>query len=175
MRQSYRPSYWKSARAVAMIISGGHLTMAWYWPQINDSKTAQDAALGGVAASLLIAAITSVAATLSIAYHKPILGLDGWSLLDAVIFAVAGWRIYRMSRIWAVVGLLMYSLEVAWRFVHPLGGIGFSPVAIIFIMGFVSAVRGTFSYRKLSKQSDRVHTEGHQMSVESKPEGNTLT
>src|SRR6202044_2986565 len=112
-RQSYRPSYWKSARAVAMIISGGHLTMAWYWPQINDSKTAQDAALGGVAASLLIAAITSVAATLSIAYHKPILGLDGWSLLDAVIFAVAGWRIYRMSRIWAVVGLLMYSLEVA--------------------------------------------------------------
>ena len=82
--------------------------MAWYWPTIEDESSAEHATKAAVGVSGFIAAITALLAVLSIIYHKPIFGLDGLGLIDAAIFALIAWRISKVSRTWAVVGLLMY-------------------------------------------------------------------
>src|SRR2546430_9127480 len=41
---------------------------------------------------------TGLIGILSLAYRKPVLGLDGWALLGAGFFAVVGWGIGRLSR-----------------------------------------------------------------------------
>jgi len=125
--------------------------VAWIWPKIEDVNTAETAVRGGIGASAIIAAVTGIAAILSIAYRKPILGLDGWALVDAALFAFAAWRIHKMSRTWAIVGLSLYLLEVADRFAsRPGGAVGV--LTIIFILAFISAIRGTFAFHRYRKQ-----------------------
>jgi hypothetical protein len=63
-----------------------------------------------------VAAITGLMAPLSIFQRRPLAGFDGWSLLDAVLFVVIAWRIRRMSGTWAVLGFLIYLLEVVFNF-----------------------------------------------------------
>jgi hypothetical protein len=41
--------------------------------------------------SYLIAAVNGLIAALSFVYQKPFGGISGWSLLDAALFAAAGW------------------------------------------------------------------------------------
>jgi hypothetical protein len=132
--------------------------MAWYWPKVEDAKTAQTAALEAVGAGLFVTGVTGVAAALSIVYRRPILGIDGGALFDASLFALVSWRVYKMSRTWAVLGLLLYLFEVAWRIAKQVGssdatfGTGFSPVALILILAFVNGIRGTFAFRRFSRQ-----------------------
>ena len=76
--------------------------MSRYWPEIKDASTAKDAVYGAVGISAFIAAITALLAILSLIYKKPILALDGLSLVDAGLFALVAWRIHKMSRTWAV-------------------------------------------------------------------------
>ena len=135
---------------------------AWHWPKIDDAKTARDAALEGVGVSLFVSAVTGGTAVLSILSRKPILGVNEWALFDAALFALVGWRIYRMSRVWAVLGLLLYLAEMAARILQYFESSGgdsippFSVVAAIFTLGFVNAVRGTFAFERFNKQATGV-------------------
>jgi hypothetical protein len=99
--------------------------MAWYWPTIEDESSAQHATKAAVGVSGFIAAVTALIAILSMVYRKPILGLDAWGLIDAVIFGWIAWRISKLSRAWAIVWLLMYLLEVGYKLVtNPSGALG---------------------------------------------------
>jgi hypothetical protein len=130
--------------------------MAWLWPKIEDAKTARDAALQGAGVGLFVAAVTGVAASLSILYDKPVLGIDGWALIDAALFAVVSWRVYKMSRPWAVLGLLLYLTEVGLRIAEAGFNRGYSPVALVFALAFVNAVRGTFAFHRFGKQAAKL-------------------
>jgi hypothetical protein len=124
--------------------------MAWYWPTIDDKSSAEHATKSAVGVSGFIAAVTALAAVLSIVYHKPILSLDGWGLVDAVIFALIAWRISKVSRTWAIVGLLMYLFEVGYKLVtSPSGALGV--LTIIFILTYINAIRGAFAYHRYRK------------------------
>lgn len=124
--------------------------MAWYWPAIEDESSAEHATRAAVGVSGFIAAVTALSAVLSLAYHKPIFGIDGWGLFDAFIFAVIAWRISKMSRIWVIVGLLMYLLEIAYKLAtNPSGALGI--LTIIFILMYISAIRGAFAYHRYRK------------------------
>jgi hypothetical protein len=120
--------------------------MSWYWKEIEDKDSAEDATKAAVGISYFIAAVTGLIAVLTLVYSKPILGLNGWALLDAGLFAVIGWRIGKLSRAWTVVGLALYLLEV----LDSIGrrGVGFSVVSIVFIIAYVNALRGVFAYHK---------------------------
>ncbi len=121
--------------------------MAWFWPTIEDEGSAQAATKSAVGVSGFIAAVTALLSILSIAYRKPIGGIDAWGLADAVIFAVIAWRIHKMSRAWAIVGILMYLLEVGYKLVtSPSGALGV--LTIVFILAYISAIRGTFAYHR---------------------------
>jgi ABC-type polysaccharide/polyol phosphate export permease len=124
--------------------------MAWYWPKIEDEPSAEAATKPAVGASCFVAAVTGLLAVLSIFYHKPIVGLDGWGLVDAIIFALIAWRISKVSRAWAVVGLLMYLLEVGYKLAtNPSSALGI--VTIIFILTYINGIRGTFAYHQYRK------------------------
>ncbi len=55
----------------------------WFRATIADTKTAKDAAMQAVGASLFVTAVTSLVATLSIVLKHPVLGIDAWGLVDA--------------------------------------------------------------------------------------------
>src|SRR4051812_47072823 len=121
--------------------------MAWYWPTIEDESSAEHATKAAVGVSGFIAGVTGLLAVLSIFYHKPIAGLDAWGLLDALIFALIAWRTSKLSRAWAVVGLLTYLLEVGYKLAtDPSGALGV--LTILFILTYINAIRGAFAYRR---------------------------
>jgi hypothetical protein len=123
--------------------------MSWYWREIEDKDSAEDATRPAAGISFFVAALTGLLAVLSLVYHKPVFGLDGYSLVDAALFAVVGWRIRRLSRPWAVIGLCLYLVEA----VVSLGtrGTGIGILTIVFVIAYVNAVRGTFAYHKHAK------------------------
>jgi hypothetical protein len=112
--------------------------MSWFWPAIEDESSAEAAANAAVGVSAFIAAVTALLSIMSIAYRKPIGGIDGWGLVDALIFVVIAWRIRRMSRAWAIVGLLMYLLEVGYKLVESPSSGAIGVLTIVFIL-FISA------------------------------------
>jgi hypothetical protein len=132
--------------------------MSWYWKQILDKETAQDATKAAVGISYFIAALTGLLAMLSLVYQKPIFGLNAWSFVDAGLFVVIGWRIRKMSRAWAVVGIALYVLEAVFSLANRAGGIGV--LTIVFILMYVNALRGTFAYPRYTDERQGP-SEGH--------------
>ncbi len=122
--------------------------MGWFWPEIYDRDTAQEVARRGAWVALLVAALTALLALLSLALRVVILGVTPPALLDAVIFAVAGWRIYKMSRAWAVTGMVLYLIEVLYGFSQGRFGV----LAVVFLFAFLNAIRGTFAFHRFSQE-----------------------
>jgi len=124
-----------------------------YWATITDTKTANDAAMQGVGASLFVAAVTGLAATLSIVLKHSVLGIDGLGLVDAGLFGVVAWRTYRMSRPWALVGLLLYVVEAVIRVKNGFVSIGGLIVVFFIVLGFSNGVRGVFGFHRFRQMN----------------------
>ncbi len=131
--------------------------MAWFWPTIEDESSAEAATKSAVGVSGFIAAVTALLSILSVVYHKSIGGVDGWGLIDALIFLVIAWRIHKMSRAWAIVGIVMYLFEVGYKLVtSPSGALGV--LTIIFILSYIGAIRGAFAYHKYRQEGMTVQS-----------------
>jgi hypothetical protein len=127
--------------------------MAWYWPTIEDEVSAEAAAQPAVGASAFFAAFTGLIATLSIIYNRPVFGFGGWSLVDAALFVVIAWRIKKMSRTWAVLGLLIYLLEVSFNVTtNKPGAVGI--LTVVFVLTYIGAIRGTFAFHRYRRMTD---------------------
>jgi hypothetical protein len=76
------------------------------------------------------------------------MGFDASALVDGVFFAVIAWGLSRKSRTAAVAGLLLYIFErlYMWSTV----GMRNPVVAVLFTLAFVSGVRGTFAWKRIS-------------------------
>ncbi len=133
--------------------------MSWYWPEIKDASTAKDAVYGAAGVSVFIAVVTALLAILSLVYKKPILGLDGLALVDAGLFALVAWRIHNMSRTWAVIGLVLYLLEVGERLVSRPSA-AFGVMTIIFILALIGGIRGAFAFHRYNKQEGQPQVAG---------------
>jgi hypothetical protein len=126
--------------------------MAWYWPTIEDVSSAEAAVKPAGGASGFFAAATCLVAVLSIVYHRPVFGFDGWSLVDAVLFVIIAWRIKKMSKTWAILGLLIYLFEVAFNFAtNKAGAIGV--LILVFILTYIGAIRGTFAFHRYRRMT----------------------
>ncbi len=92
--------------------------------------------------SALLSAGIGVAA---IYLGHPVLGMGGWCLADAALFAVVAWRVHCLSLPWAVAGLALFALErIAGLAIHPSFGaiVGQVTGAILFGRMYRVAVRG---------------------------------
>ncbi len=118
----------------------------WAWPEIMDEDSARDAAhmAGGWAG--VVAGITTLFAVISIVSGIRVMGMSAFSLVDAALFAVVAWQIWRGSRVFAVAGLSLYGLEVLYSVVSHPPGIGI--LTIVILLALINGVRGTFSLHK---------------------------
>ncbi len=112
---------------------------------------AKGAAHQGAGAAVFVASVTALFSVLAIFNIRILPGFSPLSLVDAGLFAIIAWRVYRMSRAWALVGLLGYVGERAYSiYAHGAAATAGWVVGVIILLGFVNGVRGTFAYRKLS-------------------------
>lgn len=130
-------------------------TNSW-WPDVSELTGAGKAISYGFGSAAFVASVTAVVALLAIYLRKPIFGIDGFGLFDAVLFAIIGFGVYRKSRVAAVAGLVLYIVE---RFYMLASGsaTGTAGVSTVFVaLYFVHGVRGTFAYRRLSSRQSAV-------------------
>jgi hypothetical protein len=128
--------------------------MKWYWPKVTGLKEAEQAAHEGAGVCFVIATFTAIVAGMSLWLDKPVLGIHAGAFVDAIIFAIAGWRVWRLSRIWAVLALVIYvmervyALEVTSGPVPPAGAF----ISVVITLVLISGVRGTFAYHAFKKK-----------------------
>lgn len=121
--------------------------MKWYWPELTDLKESEKAAHEGAGVCFLVAGGTAIIAGMSVWLDKPVLGMDVWALVDAGIFAIAGWRIWRLSRIWAVLALATFIAEsINAIALHPLPAVFLIRGTLTLVL--IGSVRGTFAYHR---------------------------
>lgn len=114
----------------------------WAWPEITDEESARSAAhmAGGWAAA--VTGLTTLLVVINMLSSSRILGIGPSALLDAALFGIVAWRVWNGSRPWAIAGLSLYALEIAWNVVHNPPGIGI--LTIIILLALINGVRGTF-------------------------------
>lgn len=124
--------------------------MEWLWPTIDDMESAKKAAHKGAAAAFVITIVTGAVTFLAVQGVEIFKDLaNSSSFIDAGLFLVIGFFIYRLSRIAAVIGLLLYIGEQVMMI--QAAGFRFSALMILLVCYFISGVRGTFEYHNLKK------------------------
>ena len=127
-----------------------------WWPAVSYREGARKAAREGAGAAIFVAAITGLFSVLAIFGVQILPGFSATGLVDAGLFAIVAWRVYRFSRAWAVVGLVLFVAERTFAFFTQ--GISASAgliVGIFILLGFIHGVRGTFAYHKLTSEPSR--------------------
>jgi hypothetical protein len=120
-----------------------------WWPDVSTPEGAALGIRGGSQAALITALFTGIVAATSIGFNEPIMRIDGWSLVDAALLAVVGWRLKRESRAWAIVGVAYWVLSIISRLMEGAGGFGI--LSIVILVFLLNGVRGTFAVAKQKK------------------------
>jgi len=139
----------------------------WIWPTITNESEAKKAAKSGAYGALFVALCTGILAIIAIATGNTYAGIDGYGLVDAIVFALIAWGTFKYSFPWAVFGLLLYTAEVFLRLRDDSRQIGF--ITVIVVLSFVASVRGTYflSDDKKSKELGVIANDPQDNSVDS--------
>lgn len=119
-----------------------------YWPDVSTIESAKTAARQGMWAAIVVAGFTVVFVLLALGGADGLAGtVDETALIDAAVFALIAFGIYRFSRTAAVLGVVIFVVEriYLWSVI----GVKAPIVAIIITLAFISSIRGTFAYHKL--------------------------
>lgn len=122
-----------------------------FWPKITDISSAESASDLGYWAAVVVAAMTTIFATIALVTRTEIATVDAWAYVDAALFGLIAWRIKRRSRAFAVIGLCLFILEKVFQFAQPNMPSSGAIMAVLFLLLFVGGVRGTFAFHRLSR------------------------
>jgi hypothetical protein len=117
-----------------------------FWPSIENPEravTVMHYGAGFAAFSALVTAGISIAA---IYLDHPIVGIDGWALVDAGLYSIIAWRVYRLSLPWSIAGLIMFTFERLFGLMQHLN-LGAIIFTIFFFPYYLNAVRGALYLR----------------------------
>ena len=122
-----------------------------FWPAVGDEQAAVLAARQGFHAAVYCSIVTAIFAVLG-GFGFKIMDFDLWNLTDAALMALLAFGIRRMSRTAAVIAVLYYvagriDLWAEYGSQNPV-------IAGIFVLMFLSAVRGTFAYHRLKPRPE---------------------
>jgi hypothetical protein len=120
-----------------------------YWPPIETAEKAVDLMHNGSFAAVFSTILTAGISIAAMYLNHPIMGMDGLGLVDAFLFGVVAWRIYRLSLPWAIAGLLFFTGERLYGVVsNPRSGTAGIVVAFILFFYYLNAVRGGLYLRR---------------------------
>jgi hypothetical protein len=119
-----------------------HEMRNYLWPRIESREKAVTVMHHGAVAAGLSAGLTAALGFTALYLHRGILGIDGWSLLDTAFLAIVAWRVHRLSLVWAIFGLVLFTVEKLYSFAQPInhGGL-YHVVVIMFFLYYLHAVR----------------------------------
>jgi hypothetical protein len=123
----------------------------WWWPTISDRASAEEAVKVGFWAAMFVAGVTAIVATIALVSGEAVMSIKASAYLDAVLFLIIGWRIRNHSRVFSVLGLLLFIAEKA-MLAKTQGSTGWF-MAIFILLGFITGARGAFAYHRY-KQKD---------------------
>ncbi len=127
------------------------VNLGWIWPRISDKQSARNTVVGGFWACVFIVVVETGIASYALAEHQKVFGYyDGWILVDGVLFAIIAWRLWKNSRTWAVIGVLLMALENIDKIQHAAGT--FNVISVILFLAILNAARGTFALHKYTAQ-----------------------
>jgi len=127
-------------------------TFGSWWPSIENPENAVKAMQFGAYTAALGAILTAGISAAAIYLQHPVLGIDAWALVDASLFAIVAWRVYRLSLPWSIAGLVIFSLERLLSFLtNPHLGIGGVIAIVLFFPYYLNAVRGGLYLRAARK------------------------
>jgi hypothetical protein len=113
---------------------------------VRSVEGARRAAKRGTWAAALGATVTSTAVLRG--RH----GLTAWNWIDVLLVVLIAWGIYRMSRVAAIAGLVLYIIErIPLLFAETTAPIlaGRAFFGLFMLLLFVNGVRGTFAHHRL--------------------------
>lgn len=124
------------------------------WPDIDSLESARETANQGFWAAILVAVFTTimVLVTSQTGSMDNLPPMNAWSFIDVGIYVAIALGIRKMSRIAAVCGLLLYSIDRIYLWSQT-GANGSVVLSIFFMLAFIHGVRGTFAYHRLRRQS----------------------
>jgi hypothetical protein len=122
------------------------------WPSVETSESARAAVRQAFWAAVICSIVTICFVVLNLFAPPadPRLQFEPDVLLDATLFAIIAFGIWKESRVAAVCGLALYLIErlYAWTLV----GFENPIVPVILTCGFISGVRGTFALGRQASQ-----------------------
>jgi hypothetical protein len=120
-----------------------------WWPTVDSPERATRAMQYGSAAATFVAIIAAVIGGSVIYLGHPVLGMDEWILMEAALFALVAWRMYRLSLPWSIVGLVLFTAgRLNLILNHPHFLIGAVSGTIVFLPAYLNAVRGGLYLRR---------------------------
>jgi len=123
------------------------MDLRWIWPRISDETSARRAIKDALWAYILFVVATTAVAVYTLTTHQKIGGYyDAWVLVDAALVAFIAWRVWRNSRIWAVIGLTLMVIEDLDKLSNTPSTFGIG--TILLLLGIFNATRGTFALHK---------------------------
>jgi hypothetical protein len=113
------------------------------FPKIDTEASARKAALQGVIAAAIVATYALV---------TTVFALELENAVDCLLYAIVSWRIYKMSRPWALLGLFSVLAE-ATSIATTTRAIWTVPLFVL-VIPFLNAIRGTFIFCRERKRAD---------------------
>jgi hypothetical protein len=114
------------------------------WPEMESRVSAIQVTRQGVLAAALSCSLTALVSALSVG------GYTLYNFLDALIFAIVAWRIYRLSFSWSIFGFVFFLVERidgVMRGTIKINLVGWI-IAAAFVMCYVNSIRATWFLRK---------------------------
>jgi len=123
-----------------------------YWPKIENTQVATEQMRHGSYTAGITAVLTASLGIAAIVLDHPVLGITGWALVDAAVFAVVAWRVYCLSLLWAFAGFVLFVGERVFSFMNNQGSIASLVVGVLFGLMYLHAVRGGLHLSEVRKK-----------------------
>lgn len=108
-----------------------------------------------VGAGIFTGAVTLIISVIALVTHTPVLGIDGWSVIDAALIAGLTFGIYKKNRTCAVIMLIYYAGTKILQIVttHAMSG---GILGVLFCYLFLMGAVGTFQYHQIKNEAGRI-------------------
>jgi hypothetical protein len=126
---------------------------SWAWPDVDTLEGAEDASRKAAYFAWVVAGLTVLSILLFMlsGANLPAIAIV-ITLFLAAAYALIGWQVYELSAGFAILGLVLYTIDVFVGLIY-LGPSIFGAIRFVFLIGFINGVRGTVAHQRLSLQT----------------------
>ncbi len=128
--------------------------LGWIWPGFPDKASARKAIKVGFWVYIFIVIDNLAIGLYSLSTSESVAGhYDAWVLVDGALFAIIAWRLWKNSRVWAVIGLALWAAEIVDKLRNAPSTFGV--ISVLLLLAILNATRGAFAFHKYTIEERR--------------------